>query len=269
MSAVVVDGGVVHYEYLGRGKPLILIHGWLGSWRYWMPTMAELSDTYRTYALDLWGFGDTDKARNRYNVADYVNLVSTFMDELGIQHAPLVGHSLGALVALDMALMAPERVDRVALVSLPFASQDINRKALLTGKGALGGSLFGHPPEYEPVITDIDKTDKQAIDLSVSSLNGMDLNHKLALLRMPALIVFGTKDAIITPREYTPILPSPEEGTTYAVRTMFMDESRHFPMLEESRRFNRLLRDFLAVDLSDPQKIFSLELKEEWRRKLR
>jgi len=55
MSAVVLDGGIVHYEAFGRGKPILFLHGWLGSWRYWMPTMEAVSDKNRTYALDLWG----------------------------------------------------------------------------------------------------------------------------------------------------------------------------------------------------------------------
>ena len=63
MSAIVIDGGLVHYEAFGRGKPVLFLHGWLGSWRYWMRTMEEAADKYRTYALDLWGFGDTDKSK--------------------------------------------------------------------------------------------------------------------------------------------------------------------------------------------------------------
>ncbi|HDN79852.1 MAG TPA: alpha/beta hydrolase, partial [Chloroflexi bacterium] len=59
MSAIVIDGGIIHYEVIGRGRPLIFIHGWLGSWRYWMGSMEELSPYFRTYALDLWGFGDS------------------------------------------------------------------------------------------------------------------------------------------------------------------------------------------------------------------
>ena len=59
MSALIVEDEVVHYEVLGRGRPLIFVHGWLGSWRYWIPTMQALSSEYRTYALDLWGFGDS------------------------------------------------------------------------------------------------------------------------------------------------------------------------------------------------------------------
>ena len=61
MSAIVIKEGLVHYEVIGRGQPLIFIHGWLGSWRYWVPAMEQMSARHRTYALDLWGFGDSDK----------------------------------------------------------------------------------------------------------------------------------------------------------------------------------------------------------------
>ena len=84
MSAIVVREGLIHYEAIGRGSPLVFIHGWLGSWRYWMPTMEELSVSHRAYAFDLWGFGDSDKLGIHYNVNAYVELVRNFLDHLGI-----------------------------------------------------------------------------------------------------------------------------------------------------------------------------------------
>lgn len=271
MSAVVIDEGVVHYEYLGRGQPLIFIHGWLGSWRYWMSTMGDLSDAYRTYALDLWGFGDTDKAQPRYTLSEYVQLVLAFLDELGISRTPMiVGHSLGGLVALNMALMRPELADRLAFVSLPLDRQHINTKSLVNGKGVPTGGLFKKTKEYEPVIKEIEKTDKLAIESSVSSLNGIDIRDKLALLQVPTLLVYGAKDSIITssPGDDLSAL-KPEGSETLSVRTMLMSQCRHFPMLEEPNTFNRLLRDFLLMDVSEPEVIHSLEFKEEWRRRMR
>ena len=53
MSAIVIKEGLVHYEVIGRGRPLVFIHGWLGSWRYWVSAMEELSTRYRAYPLDL------------------------------------------------------------------------------------------------------------------------------------------------------------------------------------------------------------------------
>jgi pimeloyl-ACP methyl ester carboxylesterase len=271
MSAVVIDGGIVHYESLGRGRPLVFVHGWLGSWRYWMATMGELSDTYRTYALDLWGFGDSDKSQPRYTLAHYVTLLRSFLDELGIQRTPIVGHSLGAAVALRLALTDAERIDRMALISLPFSEQDVNGKALASGKSTLGAGLFGAPVEYGPVLSELDKTDRQAIDMSVSSMSGVDVGSHLDSLRTPSLIVCGSKDPIVTPPRdeffATPAQLLPD-GSPSAVRAILMAGLRHFPMLEEASQFNRLLRDFLALDVSVPATLHALELKEEWRRRM-
>ena len=62
---------MVHYEVYGRGKPVILLHGWLGSWGLWQETMAYLGAFYRTYALDFWGFGESGKKRETYAVAGF------------------------------------------------------------------------------------------------------------------------------------------------------------------------------------------------------
>ena len=113
MSAVVIDGGLVHYEAFGRGRPVLFLHGWLGSWRYWMPTMEAISDKYRTYALDLWGFGDSDKSKERYEISDYVALLNNFADNMGIREAPIVGHALGATIALEYAARYPDRTKKV------------------------------------------------------------------------------------------------------------------------------------------------------------
>ena len=84
MSSITTDQGIVHYEVYGRGRPVILLHGWLGSWALWQETMAYLGKYYRTYAMDFWGFGESGKKRETYAVQDFVNLVEQFMDQLGI-----------------------------------------------------------------------------------------------------------------------------------------------------------------------------------------
>ena len=92
MSSIVTDQGIVHYEAYGRGEPVVLLHGWLGSWGYWLDTMEALGRHYRLYALDFWGFGDSGKRRERYLVSDFVDLVEQFMERLGIVRAPIIGH---------------------------------------------------------------------------------------------------------------------------------------------------------------------------------
>lgn len=133
MSAITIDNDLVHYEVLGRGRPVILIHGWLGSWRYWIPTMQQLSVKYRIYALDLWGFGDSGKDAARYSFDSQVKLLIDFMDKLGIAKAALVGHALGAAITIEFARRCAERAPRVMLVSPPlFDLGGLNAPAVLT-----------------------------------------------------------------------------------------------------------------------------------------
>lgn len=120
MSAITIDDDLVHFEVLGRGKPVILLHGWLGSWRYWVPAMRQLSGKYRTYAIDLWGFGDTARDLRRYTFDAQVGLLKEFMDRMGIKKAALVGHDFGASVATRFATQNPDRVPRMMVVAPPL-----------------------------------------------------------------------------------------------------------------------------------------------------
>src|SRR5258708_10290603 len=120
MSAITIENDLVHYEVLGRGRPVMFVHGWLGSWRYWLPAMQQLSTKYRTYALDLWGFGDSGKDTKRYDFKDQVQLLHDFMEKMGIAKAALVGHALGAAICLRYASMHPDQIPRVALISPPI-----------------------------------------------------------------------------------------------------------------------------------------------------
>ncbi|MEO1290534.1 MAG: alpha/beta fold hydrolase [Chloroflexota bacterium] len=66
MSAITIGGDLIHYEKLGRGRPVILVHGWIGSWRYWIPLMQRLHTSFSVYTLDLIGFGDSSKKAQHY-----------------------------------------------------------------------------------------------------------------------------------------------------------------------------------------------------------
>jgi pimeloyl-ACP methyl ester carboxylesterase len=120
MSAITSDGNLVHYEVLGRGRPVILVHGWVGSWRYWIPTLQLLQTKYRAYALDLFGFGDSAKNPKHYTLDQQVALLDEFMHQLGIPKAALIGHGLGTMVVTEYARRYPDRVPRLLLASAPL-----------------------------------------------------------------------------------------------------------------------------------------------------
>jgi pimeloyl-ACP methyl ester carboxylesterase len=108
---------------------VILLHGWIGSWRYWIPTMQVLQMKYRVYAIDLYGFGDSGKDPNRYSLEHQIALLADFMQELGIPKAAMVGHGLGALIITEYARRYSDRVPRMLIVDAPlFDPGDLERR---------------------------------------------------------------------------------------------------------------------------------------------
>ena len=105
------------YLDVGQGPPVILLHGFGGSMWHWEQQQTALAKTHRILTVDLLGSGLSDKPRIDYSPALLLTLLEQFMDNLHIQKATLVGNSLGAGVAIGMALTHPDRVDQLVLIS--------------------------------------------------------------------------------------------------------------------------------------------------------
>ena len=133
MACLTTDKGIVHYQVYGRGRPVILLHGWLGSWDLWQETMAFLGSRYRTYALDFWGFGESGKKLDTYEISEFVGLVDQFMEHLGIDSAPVIGHSMGGTVSLSLALEFPHRVKKVTIIGSPVDGKSLSFILKLAG----------------------------------------------------------------------------------------------------------------------------------------
>jgi len=261
MSGVLIQGSLVHYESFGRGKPIVFLHGWLGSWRYWVPAMDDISAERRAYALDLWGFGDSDKSPERYDVDAYVEMFAQFLDELGISHVPVVGHTLGAAVALKLAHKYPDRVDKVMAVSLPLDADAINHKLLSAGPNDTLARIFWHRQRpYPEVEVGLSKTAQNAIALTIQSVARLNLREIVAEIDVPLLTVYGDKDAVIDSVQADGL-----ENGNHASRAIILPGAFHFPMLDATVKFNRLLRDF--IDVGSLEELQQLTIKEEWRRR--
>ena len=82
MSAIIQENAIVHYEVLGHGKPVVFLHSWIGSWRYWIPSMQFASTRFRAYAVDFWGYGATKKISSRYSLEQQVALLNGFVKQM-------------------------------------------------------------------------------------------------------------------------------------------------------------------------------------------
>jgi pimeloyl-ACP methyl ester carboxylesterase len=118
-----VKGHDIHYLRKGEGTPLILVHGFACSTYTWRKLIPLLADRYVVYALDLLGFGFSDKPPDgNYDLRSQGNLVLDFMDALQVPSAILVGHSMGGVVVAYAAVEAPEQVKALVLVDAGFYS---------------------------------------------------------------------------------------------------------------------------------------------------
>jgi pimeloyl-ACP methyl ester carboxylesterase len=137
MSAITIGGDLIHYEVLGRGRPVLLVHGWIGSWRYWVPAMQQLQLKYRVYALDMYGFGDTGKNPQKYALDHQVQLLFDFMNSMAIPKAAFIGHGLGALAVSEFARLYADKAPRIMLVETPLFDPGNLDKRVPAGRTSL------------------------------------------------------------------------------------------------------------------------------------
>lgn len=263
MSVVILQDEIVHYEVLGRGKPLIFLHGWIGSWRYWISAMQAASISFRTYALDLWGFGDTAKIKSYYSLEQQIGLLDVFLQAMGVAKTAIIGHGLGAVVAMLFANRSERWVDRIMAVSLPKGNSPINPRMYTAPPVELADWLLSQSADSEIARTEAPKADPNAIQYSLTGLEKYNLHALAQRTNTPCLLVYGQNDPGVE------ALPPQDQYTELPqnMHQIVFEGSGHFPMLDEPSKFNRLLTDFL--NLPSGVTPSQLQLKEEWKRRVR
>ncbi|MCA9916492.1 MAG: alpha/beta hydrolase [Anaerolineales bacterium] len=262
MSITTIDSQLIHYEVLGRGQPLIFIHGWVGSWRYWWPSMQALSAHYRTFAFDLWGFGDSSKTLDTYSLNAYVTMVDQFIDKLGVARPViLVGHGLGAVVALSYTAQNPDNVAKVAAISLPVAGTYLTNKLQGADNESMISRVLGRE-SFSELDSEIRKVDPLAVSKTIDEISNLNFVPDITNLNRPLLLVYGRQDSLVLPPngEYTYLQQSVNDR--FYVE---LDLCHHFPMLQEKAKFNRLLLDFIIASAE----LTELTPKEYWQRRVR
>lgn len=260
MSSIVTDRGIVHYETFGRGKPVVLLHCWLGSWSYWLSTMEYLAaHKYKTYALDFWGFGESAK-QGSFSVTEYVGMVDQFMTRMGLERAPVMGHSMGGTVSLSLALMYPQRVSKVAVVGSPVVGSGLALLLKLSGYRQVAGMLYAFPglmslvikflslvyakdwrTLYDMLKKDLSRTTMESFSASIRDLRFTDLRPQLGELHIPAMGIYGRKDNVVDPKQGELIRQGIKNHVVH-----YFEKSGHFPMLDETERFHTTILEFLA-----------------------
>ncbi len=266
MPTLVTEQGIIHYEAYGRGRPVLLLHGWLNSWEIWRHTIELLGQEFRFYALDFLGFGDSDGRTSVFSVDNFTLMVNEFFDRLGIQKAPLIWHSMGGTVALKTALAHPEKVVKVIVVGSPIHGSSLRpllKLAAYPGWDSLSKTApviytvfqrgfmqflrgYGYfmAKDGRQVATmltaDVSKLTSGPFFQSIGTLRQTDLRQSIGGLTMPVLGVYGKKDIIVHPNQGDAL-----KQALPASKIAWFEGSGHFPMLDETDRFHETVRDFL------------------------
>jgi pimeloyl-ACP methyl ester carboxylesterase len=263
MSITTVNDHLIHYEVLGRGRPVLFIHGWLGSWRYWWPSMQGLSAHHRSFAIDLWGFGDSSKLKEAYSIPAYVHMLSEFIDQLGVARPlTLIGHGLGAITSLKYALKYPDHVEKLVTVALPLKGSDLDQRLATLDMGSFVSKVLGKSQSFPEVDSELRKTDQEAVTKLTQEIVKDDYSNDLSNCSCPVLVVHGRNDGVVQSS-----VDNNNHGVNAAGNRFFvnLDDCAHFPMLEEKSKFNRLLLEFIHSDDS----LTELAPKEYWQRRVR
>lgn len=259
MPTLVTEQGIVHYETYGRGRPVILLHGWLGSWALWRSTIEDLRHEFRTYALDFVGFGDSVGSQSDFSLENFSLMTSEFMDRLGIPRAPLIGHSMGGSVALSVAHRCPDRIVKVVVIGSPVQGSALNALLKASGYRSFARLVWTSPPLLrlflrvyahfiardgrrvgQMITSDLSRMTVDAFFQSISTLRDADLREVVSALELPILGIYGRKDVIVNP-DQAALLRRCAPHSQLAI----FEDSGHFPMMDEPVRFHKILRTFL------------------------
>ncbi len=235
--------GRMHARVAGErisGTPVVLVHGMIISGRYMVPTAEELAPLCPVYAIDLPGYGDSDKPLTILSLPELADALAAWMDAMRFPSAHLVANSFGCQVLAEFALRHARRVDR-----LVFQGPTVDPKARTLGK-QLVRLLRNTPSEAGGLgwitVVDYMKAGMRRIRATVRMAIEDRIEDKLPGIAAPTLVVRGGNDPLV-----------PQEWADEVVRRLPRGELRVLPGLGHTinytapQEFVSAMRPFLRV----------------------
>jgi len=264
-----VRGVALHYVEQGQGFPVLLIPGFLGSTFSFRHTLPALAQQFRAIAVDLPGFGYSDRgAHVEYSASNWAGLLAEFLRRQGIGRAVVLGHSLGGAVAQRLAIEEPELVERLVLVGSVSAAEPprlpppgsgrlyrMGQAWVMPRQGAV--RWFARQSAFDPAFMSDEVLDgywrpsRLPGSSAVVRKMGYDMRNDarldLSRIAAPALLIWGEADRVVKlkmGRKLAEQIPR--------ARLEVVERAGHLPLEEQPEICNRLLLDFLR-DLATPE----------------
>jgi pimeloyl-ACP methyl ester carboxylesterase len=251
METVTVNGLQLAYERRGRGTPLVLLHGFPLDHHLWDEVLPFLEDKFDVILPDLRGFGESTTVDSPYSMDDYAADIAGLLDELVIQEAAIVGHSMGGYVALAFARLYPERVRGLGLVSSQVLADAPERKegryksAADVAENGIGSVVETMTPKFtaDEKLQSYARAamERQQPAAYIGALKAMaertDSTPLLSTFHFPVVIIHGDSDALIPidrAREVKDALPH--------AHLVEIQGAGHMPMMEAKEQTAEALK---------------------------
>ena len=248
----------IAYELVGDGPPLLLVQGLGYGGRGWGPVLDLLAEDFLVAAFDNRGFGGSDVPPGPYSTGELAEDAAAVLTAAGLERAHVVGASLGGMVAQELALARPERVDRLVLActtpggseSHPMPARTVAlmsealtlppevalRRFVENALGERSNDLVGPIVEYRTA----NPPDLAGWQAQAAAGAGFDALDRLGEISAATLVLHGTEDAVVDPRNGE-LLAQRIPGAHFEL----LSSCGHLLFWEEPERFARLVREFL------------------------
>jgi len=256
VPATEIDGVKIAYEATGEGRPLVFLHCWTGNSSFYFEQITRFSPEYRCICPDFPGHGESGEC-DEYSVPRFAELIAGLLDSLGVDSGVFAGHSLGGMVAMQLALERPEMVKGLVLLdTTPHLCGFIPQRAMTDLIVAFGGlalkpvkaiaagvaathPLAGPGPR---IITaaQCSKVANRHMVRTMKAIRRFDVSERLGEIEQPALIVVGTADMLADLRQARLMARNIPGSTMRIVRG-----AGHMALFEKPAEVNRAMADFL------------------------
>lgn len=259
MASILFKNASITYTDKGKGKVIVLLHGFLENSKMWNKLASDLIPNFRVITVDLLGHGESENIGYVHTMEDMADVVYEVLTSLSIQEATFIGHSMGGYVALALAALYPEKINGLVLLNSSAKADSKERKAnrdraikavkqnYVATISMSVANLFSETnrnrliPEINWAKTEALQTSLQGI---IAAQEGMKVRVDRTILlhttTFPKLLILGKKDTVL------PYLDTITQTENTNVSLVTLDGG-HMSHLENPKEITAVILDFLNI----------------------
>jgi len=258
-ETIYIDEKKIVYLKLGDSDadPIVMVHGFGADMNGWLFNQGALSEDAPVYAIDLPGHGKSEKDVGEGSIASLAETVERFLGEASLSNVHLVGHSLGAGVALQVAANAQASVKSLTLISPVGFGSEINSEfldgyvkakrqkhlkpvleQLVNDKSLISSDMMDDVFKFKRIDGVVDGLKKLIETNFTNGSQSVSLRSEIANVDGPVTVVWGREDQII-PASHSENLPD-------NVKLHMLDNSGHVPQMENAAEVNQIIKSVIG-----------------------